>query len=90
MNRLYFGDNLKWLADRKQFPDASVDLVYLDPPLNSNADYNVLFRERRGLGEPEPTRQGGSLITSHQTSTSQTSKISGVSAKPLPIGKSLG
>ena len=32
MNRLYFGDNLKWLSDRKEFPDASVDLVYLDPP----------------------------------------------------------
>ena len=48
MNRLYFGDNLKWLADRKEFPDASVDLVYLDPPFNSNADYNVLFREPSG------------------------------------------
>src|SRR6266436_4605700 len=34
MNRLYFGDNLKWLSDRKEFPDASVDLVYLDPPFN--------------------------------------------------------
>src|SRR5712691_8824404 len=48
MNRLYFGDNLKWLSDRKEFPDASVDLVYLDPPFNSNADYNVLFRETSG------------------------------------------
>ena len=27
-----FGDNLKWLHDRKAFPDAKVDLVYLDPP----------------------------------------------------------
>jgi len=45
MNRLYFGDNLKWLSDRREFPDASVDLVYLDSPFNSNADYNVLFRE---------------------------------------------
>src|SRR5205814_643837 len=44
MNRLYFGDNLQWLSDRKEFPDESVDLVYLDPPFNSNADYNVLFR----------------------------------------------
>jgi site-specific DNA-methyltransferase (adenine-specific) len=43
-----FGDNLKWLSDRKEFPDASVDLVYLDPPFNSNADYNVLFREPSG------------------------------------------
>jgi len=53
MNRLYFGDNLKWLSDRKEFPDASVDLVYLDPPFNSNADYNVLFREPSNL---EPLR----------------------------------
>ena len=48
MNRLLFGDNLKWLRDAKLFPDASVDLVYLDPPFNSNADYNVLFREASG------------------------------------------
>jgi site-specific DNA-methyltransferase (adenine-specific) len=48
MNRLLFGDNLNWLRDAKIFPDASVDLVYLDPPFNSNADYNVLFREASG------------------------------------------
>ena len=48
MNKLLFGDNLKWLRDKKIFPDASVDLVYLDPPFNSNADYNVLFREASG------------------------------------------
>jgi site-specific DNA-methyltransferase (adenine-specific) len=48
VNRLYFGDNLAWLRNTKEFPDASVDLVYLDPPFNSNADYNVLFRETSG------------------------------------------
>src|SRR6266550_3932593 len=48
MNRLYFGDNVEWLRNRKEFPDASIDLVYLDPPFNSNADYNVLFREPSG------------------------------------------
>ena len=48
MNRLYFGDNLERMRDRREFPDASVDLVYLDPPFNSNADYNVLFRETSG------------------------------------------
>jgi DNA modification methylase len=52
MNRLLFGDNLKWLRDPKIFPDASVDLVYLDPPFNSNADYNVLFREASGEASP--------------------------------------
>ena len=48
MNRLLFGDNLKWLRDVKVFPDASVDLEYLDPPFNSNANYNVLFKETSG------------------------------------------
>lgn len=45
-NQLYFGDNLNIL--REHIPDDSVDLIYLDPPFNSNADYNVLFRERSG------------------------------------------
>jgi site-specific DNA-methyltransferase (adenine-specific) len=42
-NKLYFGDNLDIL--RRQVPDSSVDLIYLDPPFNSNATYNVLFKE---------------------------------------------
>src|ERR1700675_166961 len=41
-NKLYFGDNLRVL--REQVPTASVDLVYLDPPFNSQARYNVLFQ----------------------------------------------
>ena len=45
-NQLYFGDNLSIL--REHVADASVDLIYLDPPFNSNATYNVLFRERSG------------------------------------------
>ncbi len=48
MNRLYYGDNLDVLRDRSHFPDASVDLVYLDPPFNSNRSYNVLFKTRSG------------------------------------------
>jgi site-specific DNA-methyltransferase (adenine-specific) len=44
-NLLYFGDNLGWLREHGAFPDASVDLVYLDPPFNSNRSYNVLFKE---------------------------------------------
>jgi site-specific DNA-methyltransferase (adenine-specific) len=48
MNRLYLADNLRWLSDRKEFPDASVDLIYLDPPFNSNADYDVSCREHPG------------------------------------------
>ena len=44
-NKLYFGDNLNIL--RKYVPDESIDLIYLDPPFNSNATYNVLFQEKR-------------------------------------------
>jgi 16S rRNA G966 N2-methylase RsmD len=47
MNRLYFGDNLKWLSDRKEFPDASVDVVYLDPPFNSERNYEVFCGETK-------------------------------------------
>ena len=45
-NSLYFGDNLDILRER--IADESVDLIYLDPPFNSNATYNVLFREGDG------------------------------------------
>ncbi|MEX2430362.1 MAG: site-specific DNA-methyltransferase, partial [Dehalococcoidia bacterium] len=45
-NKLYFGDNLDIL--RGDVPDESVDLIYLDPPFNSNATYNVLFQEKGG------------------------------------------
>lgn len=40
---LYFGDNLEIL--RKKIPAESFDLIYLDPPFNSNRSYNVLFKE---------------------------------------------
>ena len=45
-NLLYYGDNLDIL--RNHLADDSVDLVYLDPPFNSNASYNVLFAEQNG------------------------------------------
>jgi site-specific DNA-methyltransferase (adenine-specific) len=45
-NKLYFGDNLQIL--REHVADACVDLIYLDPPFNSNANYNVLFKEKSG------------------------------------------
>ena len=47
-NRLYYGDNLDILRNREYFPDACVDLIYLDPPFNSNRNYNVLFKSESG------------------------------------------
>lgn len=46
MNTLYYGDNLKIL--REYIKDETVDLVYLDPPFNSNRNYNVLFKDESG------------------------------------------
>lgn len=45
-NTLFYGDNLAIL--REHIADDSVDLIYLDPPFNSNANYNVLFRAPGG------------------------------------------
>jgi 16S rRNA G966 N2-methylase RsmD len=41
-NTLFYGDNLIIL--REHIPDESVDLIYLDPPFNSNRNYKVLFK----------------------------------------------
>ena len=45
-NRLYYGDNLQVL--REHVGTESVDLIYLDPPFNSNANYNILFKSPEG------------------------------------------
>ncbi len=59
-NRLYFGDNLKVLRGEFDVPDVpkiedeSVDLIYLDPPFNSQRNYNLLFKQQKG--EPSPAQ----------------------------------
>jgi 16S rRNA G966 N2-methylase RsmD len=45
-NRLCLGDNLDIL--RREIAPESADFIYLDPPFNSNASYNVLFKEKSG------------------------------------------
>ena len=56
-NALYYGDNLDVL--RESVATESVDLIYLDPPFNSNANYNVLFRspaeKLKGIARQRPT-----------------------------------
>jgi 16S rRNA G966 N2-methylase RsmD len=47
MDRLYFGDNLAWLRNTKEFPDASVDNVYLDPPFKPS---DALFHQSSSIG----------------------------------------
>lgn len=49
-NKLYFGDNLDIM--REFIGDETVDLIYLDPPFNSKATYNILFHEKDGKDSP--------------------------------------
>jgi DNA modification methylase len=41
---IYCGDNLDQLS---KLPDACVDLIYIDPPFNSNRNYEVFWGETR-------------------------------------------
>jgi len=54
---IFCGDNLQKLAD---FPDAAVDLIYIDPPFNSNRNYEVFWgetRERRSFEDRHASTQ---------------------------------
>lgn len=80
-NKLYFGDNLDIL--RKHVPAESIDLIYLDPPFNSSATYNILFGEKGGeksaaqITAFEDTWQWGteSAATFHEVVTTGPKKL---------------
>ena len=46
MNRLYYGDNLTIMSE---MPSHAVDLIYLDPPFNSNREYNAIYKDETGI-----------------------------------------
>jgi DNA modification methylase len=56
MNQLILGDNLEVL---KSLPDASVDLVYIDPPFFSNRNYSVIWGDKGEIRSFEDCWQGG-------------------------------
>ena len=66
-NTLYYGDNLEIL--RKYIKDDSVDLIYLDPPFNSKADYNILYKEP--TGEPSKAQITAFEDTWHWTAEAE-------------------
>lgn len=53
-NALYYSYNL--VVIRESIADDSVDLIYLDPPFNSNASYNVLFNAPSGEQPQAPIK----------------------------------
>ena len=50
MNRLYYGDCLQIMQDMRSY---SVDLIYLDPPFNSNRQYNAIYKDETGRPLPD-------------------------------------
>lgn len=50
MNKLYYGDCLSIM---QEMPLGSVDLIYLDPPFNSNRDYNAIYKDETGYPLPD-------------------------------------
>ena len=71
-NKLYYGDNLVLL---REFPPESVDLVYLDPPFNSNRSFNLLFAEssaqRRAFDDTWDWREDTQAHYAHLTQTAR-------------------
>jgi 16S rRNA G966 N2-methylase RsmD len=70
VNTLFYGDNLAIL--REHIEDESVDLVYLDPPFNSNANYNLLFKAPDGIR----ARRRSRLLATAGIGTSRPSRLS--------------
>ena len=61
-NRLFWGDNLHVM---RQLPSQSIDLIYIDPPFFSGAQYNVIFgdqNELRSFGDIWEAGMPGYLI----------------------------
>lgn len=85
-NVLYYGDNLEIL--RKHIPDESIDLIYLDPPFNSQADYNVLFKEP--TGELSEAQLRAFSDTWHWDLTAERTYQDVLTAGPADVARMLG
>lgn len=86
-NQLYFGDNLEVL--RKYIRDESVDLVYLDPPFNSNRNYSVIFNKHDIAKDENKAQIQAFEDTWHWTPTTETQFAEFVTHAPIAIADAL-
>ena len=77
-NSLYYGDCLDWM---QEWPSESVDLIYLDPPFNSSADYNILFGQ--GNGTPAQVRGFTDTWRWDEAAADRVSRFESAVAHPL-------
>jgi len=83
-NLLCFGDNLGFLKD---FPGESVDLIYLDPPFNSQQSYNVLFKETTGAPEAAQIKAFEDTWTWDQEANKALTEIQQSPEVPAPLAE---
>jgi DNA modification methylase len=84
-NLLCYGDNLIFLTDTDLFPNEGVDLIYLDPPFNSQQSYNVLFKESGGAPEAAQIRAFEDTWTWTQESNKAVTQIVTDRGMPAPL-----
>ena len=89
MNRLYYGDNLEVM--RESIAAESVDLVYLDPPFNSNRAYNVIFGKhaRGGNGASAQIQAFGDTWQWTHVTDQQYQRLTGAGELPMPVADAL-
>lgn len=85
MNQLFYGDNLSIL--REHIDNDSVDLVYLDPPFNSNRSYNVLFKNKSGMDAAAQIEAFDDTWTWSQDALNEYTDI--VMNSPLRVGEAI-
>lgn len=79
-NALYYGDCLEVMA---QFPSEYVDLIYLDPPFNSDEKYNTIFKGRHGLRNIDPQIKAfDDTWTWNEASAQRVAEVKGAVANP--------
>ncbi|GHG41699.1 restriction endonuclease subunit M [Sinomonas cellulolyticus] len=86
-NRLYYGDNLDVL--RQYVPNESVDLVYLDPPFNSNRNYSVIFNRNGQFDNANSAQIEAFEDTWHWTPVTQKQFDDFINSAPGPSADAL-
>lgn len=86
-NQLYYGDNLDVL--RKYIKDESVDLVYLDPPFNSNRNYSVIFNKHEVAEDENKAQIQAFEDTWHWTHTTEAQYDEFIVQAPMAIANAL-
>ncbi|MDP8240784.1 MAG: site-specific DNA-methyltransferase [Candidatus Hatepunaea meridiana] len=84
-NRLYYGDNLDFLRNQDDFPSESIDMVYLDPPFNSNQNYNALLKDTDGTRETVKAKAFKDIWKWDDLSAKTQYEINNIDYTPKPL-----